>query len=123
MQTWAITFGGDKRVLLDDLSEDDFVAAARAYQPDTNWLKLYQYPASHPGALYELISDCAVRLELAVPDRPTCMRETVALTQMLELVDDDLPRQYEDGIPLETPDDPETTISSTSTELEDGIPT
>lgn len=120
---WKVTFG-DKSILLDDLSENDFVAAC-AEHPDVNWLRLYVSPGSHPGALYSLLCACALRLELPSPDRPKNIKEAVALLAHLEQVEDDLPKAFDEGgIPLgDTEEETETTTSSTSIVRGDGIRT
>jgi hypothetical protein len=113
--SWKITVG-DESMLLDDLSENEFVAIANAY-PDCTWLRLYVSPGAHPGALYDLIAACALKMGVAPPARPTSIKESVQLLNHLEQVDDDLPKAFsEGGIPLpDSEDDPETTMSSTST--------
>lgn len=118
---WKITLG-EKSMLLDDMSQDDFMSAVADY-PDANWLRLYMSPGSHPGAYYRLLCIAARHLETASPDRPQNMRETVALLKHLEQVEDDLPKTWSDSaVPLEEADDQEMTTSSTSTEPVDGPP-
>lgn len=117
---WKVTFG-DKSILLDDLSENDFVAACASH-PEINWLRLYISPGANPGALYDLLCACAARLEVPSPDRPKNVKESVELLGYIEQVEDDLPKAFDEGgLPLEvTEDATETTTSSTSTAPEAG---
>ncbi len=116
---WKVTID-DKSIMLDDLSQDDFVKACKNHE-DINWLRLYVTPGSHPDALYDLLVLIATRLEKPAPARPKNIREAVELLGYLEQVDDDLPTQFaEGGIPLEGPAETETITSSTSTEPADG---
>lgn len=118
---WKATIG-DKSMLLDDLSQDDFVAAC-ADHPDVNWLRLYISPGSNPGALYNLLCSVANKLEVASPDKPTNVREAVALLSHIEQVDDDRPKAWtEGGIPFKDQVETETITSSTSTAPEGGTP-
>lgn len=119
---WKVTIG-EKSILLDDLTENDFVEATKDY-PDTTWLRLYMSPGAHPGAFYKLLCACARKLELPSPDKPTNVKESVALLKHVEQVDDDLPKGFsEGGIPLEDSEgETETTTSSTSTEPDSGPP-
>lgn len=118
---WKITFG-EKSMLLDDLTEDDFMAAC-AGLPETNWLRVYNSPASNPTAYYRLLGKVAQKLQVPTPDKPQTVKQTVALLDHIEQVDDDLPNEFgEGGIPLEEVA-PATHTSSTSTEPEGGIPT
>jgi hypothetical protein len=120
--TWKVTIH-EKSMLLDDLSENDFVAATQDH-PEVSWLRLYTSPAAHPAALYDLLCSCALRMEVPQPERPKNIKESVGLLKHLELVDDDLPTAFDEGgIPLGgTEDETETTSSSTSTEPEAGPP-
>ena len=121
--SWKIKIG-DKSILLDDLSENDLVEACQNH-PDPNWLRLYTSPGSSPGALYDLINICALKLQIPAPERPATVKQSVRLLiDCVEQVDDDLPVEFGDeGVPLGEAADQETTTSSTSTELEDGDPT
>jgi hypothetical protein len=117
---WKATIG-DKSMMLDDLSENDFVAACGDH--DINWLRLYISPGAHPGALYNLLCIVARKLEVASPDKPQNVKEAVALLKHIEQVSDDLPKagQTEESH-SKGPDDRETTTPSTSTEREGGTP-
>jgi hypothetical protein len=118
---WKIKIG-DKSMLLDDLSPDDLVAACVGH-PEINWLRLYNSPAANPAAFYSLVCAVARKLEVPSPDRPQTAREAVEFLQHVEQVDDDLPTAFaEGGIPLEAPDAPATTTSSTSTAPAVGAP-
>lgn len=119
---WKVTIG-DRSMLLDDLSQDDFIAATLPHD-GVNWLTLYVSPGSHPGALYDLLCAIAFKLEVPPPPRPTTIKDAVKLLEYVERVDDDLPNDFaEGGLPFEIPEDAtETTTSSTSTEPEDGLP-
>lgn len=119
---WKVTID-DKSILLDDLSEDDFVAATKDFE-DINWLKLYISPGVHPGAFYELLKQCAFKLEVPAPSKPKNIKESIALLKHVEQVDDDLPTAFsEGGLPLgDSVDEPVTTTSSTSTERDSGTP-
>lgn len=120
---WKVTVG-DESMLLDDLTENDFIEATKDL-PDTTWLRLYMSPGANPAALYKLLCACALKLGVPSPDAPKNIKESVALLQHLEYVDDDLPKAFgEGGIPLESTeaDAQETTTSSTSTAPASGRP-
>jgi len=119
---WKVTLS-DKSILLDDLSENDFIEATKDY-PETTWLRLYMSPGSHPGAFYKLLCACALKMQVPAPPAPTNVKDSVALLSLIEHVEDDLPQSFDEaGLPLESSEDEtETTISSTSTELDSGIP-
>jgi hypothetical protein len=121
---WKVTLkdheGNERSMLLDDLSAEDFATVCAPYA-DTNWLRLYQSPASHPLAFYDLLCRCAMHLEVPSPDRPANIRQTRALLDYIEPVDDDLPNSFsESGVPLHEAGEVETTTSSTSIEPADG---
>jgi hypothetical protein len=118
---WKIKIG-EKSMLLDDMSQDDFMTAVAEY-PDANWLRLYMSPGAHPGAFYNVLCIAARNMEVPSPDRPRTVKDAVDLLKHIEQVDDDLPKTWSEGaVPLEEAVDPETTTSSTSTEPEDGRP-
>lgn len=118
---WKITIG-DKSMLLDDLSPDELVDACKNH-PEVNWLRMYLTPGMHPGAFYDLVCTVAKHLEVPSPDRPQTVKEAAAFLSHVQQVDDDLPTAFaEGGIPLETPAEPATTTSSTSTAPAAGLP-
>lgn len=120
---WKVTID-DKSMLLDDLTENDFIEATKDLA-DTTWLRLYMSPGANPAALYKLLTACAKKLDVPIPDAPKNIKQSVALLQYIEFVEDDLPKAFgEGGIPLESTeaDAPETTTSSTSTAPASGPP-
>lgn len=120
MSSWKVTIA-DKSMLLDDLSEDDFMSVCNQH-PGVNWLVLYNSPGINPAAFYSLLCLCARLMEVPSPNKPQTIKESTELLDYVEKVDDDLPTAFDDGaLPLgDTADDQETPTSSTSTAPADG---
>lgn len=117
---WKIVIG-DKSMLVDDLTEKDFVDVCAAH-PSVNWLTLYYAPASHPAAFYDLLNVVAKKLEMPTPARPQTIKDSVELLAHLVKVEDDLPTTFEEsGLPL-VEDDQEMSTSPTSGSQKDGTP-
>lgn len=118
---WKVTIE-DKSMLLDDLTEQDFVDATKD-NPEVTWLRLYVSPGADPAAFYTLLCKCAAKLDVPAPAKPKNIKESVALLKYVEQVEDDLPKAFsEGGIPLgSTADAKGTTTSSTSTAPASGI--
>jgi hypothetical protein len=112
---WQVTIDG-KSMLLDELTEDEFVEAA-SYGEDLTWLRLYVAPASHPKAFYRLLQICAMKMKVDSPPRPTNVKQAAELIPAhIKQVDDDLPSEFDEGgLPLGEADAKVTPTSSTST--------
>lgn len=121
---WKVNVDGQS-VMLDDLTAEELYDACVDY-PEITWMQMWNTPAAHPSAFYKLVEICARKLGQQPPYPPRNIRETTQfVVDHLERVDnDDLPDLYgEGGVPLEAPDETETTGSSTSTGPEDGTQT
>lgn len=116
---WKLTIG-DRSCLLDDLPPAVFQQVGTRHE--LTWLELYTSPARNPDAYLDLVDRAADHLEVARPERPATMRGMLAALEWIEQVDDDLPQEYEDGLP--SPEAGQTTGGLSGRQSDsDGLPT
>lgn len=101
-KVWAVSIDG-KTMHIGSLSPEEIDQIAT--RCDVNWLILFERPLTSIRVAKELVDVAAKHLGVAVPVLATA-RE---LYDAFDMVDDDLPAEYADGIPKEAPAATETT--------------
>jgi hypothetical protein len=100
-KVWAVVIDG-KSLALWDLPIEDVEEIAGRHDVGP-WLRVIDNPMSTPGLARDLVTVAAKKLGTGMPE-VVSVRDLWAL---FELVDEDLPIEYTDGIPV--PKEPETT--------------
>lgn len=138
---WQITFNGTKKDLavedfadpftsrwedgtvvdLDDLSPDVFDAIAQK-ETDASWWGIYRFPGASGSRLYAVMCAAAKHAGIDPPAKPSDMRESRALLEMIEQTKDieDLPVQ--DGFPQKPSETETASLSGLSDDSDGDLP-